>query len=113
MRRLRHPNVVLFMGAVTRPPNLSIVSEFLPRLDMLTFSPLYKNCCWRLKALLSNSLSFTIHNNSRCYRHGHLICPFPREMRNVSLDVVLEVLSMPTFIFILFLFSWKVLINVL
>ncbi|ONK60486.1 uncharacterized protein A4U43_C08F18990 [Asparagus officinalis] len=31
MRRLRHPNVVLFLGAVTRPPNLSIVSEFLPR----------------------------------------------------------------------------------
>ncbi|CAL5397422.1 unnamed protein product [Camellia sinensis] len=33
MRRLRHPNVVLFMGAVTRPPNLSIVTEFLPRMD--------------------------------------------------------------------------------
>ncbi|XP_061349438.1 serine/threonine-protein kinase EDR1-like [Gastrolobium bilobum] len=31
MRRLRHPNVVLFMGAVTRPPHLSIISEFLPR----------------------------------------------------------------------------------
>ncbi|XP_024007833.1 probable serine/threonine-protein kinase SIS8 isoform X2 [Eutrema salsugineum] len=31
MRRLRHPNIVLFMGAVTRPPNLSIVTEFLPR----------------------------------------------------------------------------------
>ncbi|XP_022155390.1 serine/threonine-protein kinase EDR1 [Momordica charantia] len=31
MRQLRHPNVVLFMGAVTRPPNLSIVTEFLPR----------------------------------------------------------------------------------
>ncbi|GAB2277557.1 Serine/threonine-protein kinase edr1 [Dionaea muscipula] len=31
MRRLRHPNVVLFVGAVTRPPNLSIVSEYLPR----------------------------------------------------------------------------------
>ncbi|KAL2491818.1 Serine/threonine-protein kinase EDR1 [Abeliophyllum distichum] len=31
MRNLRHPNVVLFMGAVTRPPNLSIVTEFLPR----------------------------------------------------------------------------------
>ncbi|OVA15499.1 Protein kinase domain [Macleaya cordata] len=31
MRRLRHPNVVLFLGAVTRPPNLSIVTEFLPR----------------------------------------------------------------------------------
>ncbi|XP_055960489.1 probable serine/threonine-protein kinase SIS8 isoform X2 [Mercurialis annua] len=31
MRRLRHPNVVLFMGAVTRAPNLSIITEFLPR----------------------------------------------------------------------------------
>ncbi|XP_020571165.1 serine/threonine-protein kinase EDR1-like [Phalaenopsis equestris] len=31
MRRLRHPNIVLFLGAVARPPNLSIVSEFLPR----------------------------------------------------------------------------------
>ncbi|XP_068503235.1 probable serine/threonine-protein kinase SIS8 isoform X2 [Phaseolus vulgaris] len=31
MKRLRHPNVVLFMGAVTRPQNLSIVTEFLPR----------------------------------------------------------------------------------
>lgn len=31
MKRMRHPNVVLFMGAVMRPPNLSIVTEFLPR----------------------------------------------------------------------------------
>ncbi|KAM0896180.1 hypothetical protein ACQ4PT_007581 [Festuca glaucescens] len=31
MKRLRHPNVVLFMGAVTRTPNLSILTEFLPR----------------------------------------------------------------------------------
>ncbi|KAF9670058.1 hypothetical protein SADUNF_Sadunf13G0029000 [Salix dunnii] len=31
MRRLRHPNVVLFMGAVTRPPNLSIITECIPR----------------------------------------------------------------------------------
>ncbi|KAL9243452.1 hypothetical protein vseg_017337 [Gypsophila vaccaria] len=31
MKRLRHPNVVLFMGAITRPPNLSIVTEFLHR----------------------------------------------------------------------------------
>ncbi|CAH2067110.1 unnamed protein product [Thlaspi arvense] len=30
MKKLRHPNIVLFMGAVTRPPNLSIVTEFLP-----------------------------------------------------------------------------------
>ncbi|KAI7747040.1 hypothetical protein M8C21_029981, partial [Ambrosia artemisiifolia] len=31
MKRIRHPNVVLFMGAVTRAPHLSIVTEFLPR----------------------------------------------------------------------------------
>ncbi|KAI5054944.1 hypothetical protein GOP47_0030089 [Adiantum capillus-veneris] len=31
MKRLRHPNIVLFMGAVTSPVHLSIVTEFLPR----------------------------------------------------------------------------------
>jgi len=31
MRRLRHPNVILLMGAVTIPGNLSIVTEFLHR----------------------------------------------------------------------------------
>uniref|UniRef100_A0A7N1A0V8 non-specific serine/threonine protein kinase n=1 Tax=Kalanchoe fedtschenkoi TaxID=63787 RepID=A0A7N1A0V8_KALFE len=31
MRRLRHPNVLLFMGAVTVGHHLSIVTEFLPR----------------------------------------------------------------------------------
>lgn len=31
MRRMQHPNVVVFVGAVTRPPNLSIVTEYLPR----------------------------------------------------------------------------------
>lgn len=31
MKRMRHPNVVLFMGAVMKQPNLSIVTEYLPR----------------------------------------------------------------------------------
>ncbi|EHA8586408.1 putative serine/threonine-protein kinase CTR1 [Cocos nucifera] len=31
MKSLRHPNIVLFMGAVTQPPNLSIVTEYLSR----------------------------------------------------------------------------------
>lgn len=31
MKRLRHPNIVLFMGAVTQQPNLSIVTEYLSR----------------------------------------------------------------------------------
>ncbi|XP_062226692.1 serine/threonine-protein kinase CTR1-like isoform X2 [Phragmites australis] len=31
MKRVRHPNVVLFMGAVTKCSHLSIVTEYLPR----------------------------------------------------------------------------------
>ncbi|CAF1703548.1 BnaCnng32250D [Brassica napus] len=31
MKRLRHPNVLLFMGAVTSPQRLCVVSELLPR----------------------------------------------------------------------------------
>jgi serine/threonine protein kinase len=31
MRRLRHPNVILLMGAVVQSPNLSIVTEYLHR----------------------------------------------------------------------------------
>ncbi|KAG5541896.1 hypothetical protein RHGRI_021658 [Rhododendron griersonianum] len=31
MKRIRHPNVVLFMGAVTQRPHFSIVTEYLPR----------------------------------------------------------------------------------
>ncbi|PWA59556.1 serine/threonine-protein kinase CTR1 [Artemisia annua] len=31
MKRVRHPNVVLFMGAVTMHPPFSIVTEYLPR----------------------------------------------------------------------------------
>ncbi|KAK9126493.1 hypothetical protein Scep_015339 [Stephania cephalantha] len=34
MKRLRHPNIVLFMGAVTKPPHLSIVTEYLSRGSM-------------------------------------------------------------------------------
>ncbi|CAH9091876.1 unnamed protein product [Cuscuta europaea] len=31
MKCVRHPNVVLFMGTVTKRPHLSIVTEYLPR----------------------------------------------------------------------------------
>ena len=31
MKCLRHPNVLLFMGACMKPPNLAIVTEYLPR----------------------------------------------------------------------------------
>ncbi|XP_061990276.1 uncharacterized protein LOC133708770 [Rosa rugosa] len=41
MKRLRHPNVLLFMGAVTSPQRLCIVTEFLPRGSL--FQLLQKN----------------------------------------------------------------------
>ncbi|KAK9832796.1 hypothetical protein WJX81_001956 [Elliptochloris bilobata] len=31
MKRLKHPNVVMFMGACAHPPNLSIITQFVPR----------------------------------------------------------------------------------
>ena len=41
MKRLRHPNVLLFMGAVTSPQRLCIVTEFLPRCDPTFFLKLF------------------------------------------------------------------------
>ncbi|CAH2044621.1 unnamed protein product [Thlaspi arvense] len=38
MKRLRHPNVLLFMGAVTSPQRLCIVTEFLPRFDLISLA---------------------------------------------------------------------------
>ena len=35
LHRLRHPNILLFMGAVIEPPHLSIVTEYLPRYAIL------------------------------------------------------------------------------
>jgi hypothetical protein len=82
MRRLRHPNIVLFMGAVTRPPNLSIVSEYLPRYnnflllfaceDLLVFMIKYhgvdkhrKHSIWKdHKEKLSQQLSFRMEHNT-------------------------------------------------
>lgn len=44
MKRLRHPNIVLFMGAVTEPPKLSIVTEYLSRFNFLCSYPPAKVC---------------------------------------------------------------------
>ncbi|XP_020531419.1 serine/threonine-protein kinase EDR1 isoform X2 [Amborella trichopoda] len=41
MKRLRHPNVLLFMGAVYAPNRLAIVTEFMPRGSL--FRTLHKN----------------------------------------------------------------------
>ncbi|PIA49567.1 hypothetical protein AQUCO_01300394v1 [Aquilegia coerulea] len=41
MKKLRHPNVLLFMGAVYSPEQLAIVTEFLPRGSL--FKTLHRN----------------------------------------------------------------------
>jgi serine/threonine protein kinase len=41
LARLRHPNIVLLMGIVSKPPQLCIVTEFLPSGDLFTL--LHKN----------------------------------------------------------------------
>ncbi|KAJ9559370.1 hypothetical protein OSB04_013984 [Centaurea solstitialis] len=66
MKRLRHPNILLFMGAVTSPPHLSIVTEFLPRLvtpPTKSFVTSNLNDHWRL-VLCSGSLFRVLQRNS-------------------------------------------------
>jgi len=47
MKRLRHPNILLFMGAVTSPQRLCIVTEFLPRFVLnFCFWPIYIKSIW-------------------------------------------------------------------
>jgi len=42
-RHLRHPNVVLFMGACTEPGKLAIVTEFMPNGDVGSYYRKNKN----------------------------------------------------------------------
>lgn len=51
MKRLRHPNILLFMGAVTSPQRLCIVTEFLPRFVLnltIELTPLYPHFVYSL-----------------------------------------------------------------
>jgi serine/threonine protein kinase len=46
---LKHPNIVLLMGLVSKPPNLCIITEFLPNLSL--FDLLHKSKCVFVKKL--------------------------------------------------------------
>lgn len=68
MKRLRHPNVLLFMGAVTSPQRLCIVTEFLPRGSL--FRLLQRNTTkldWRRRILMAldiaRGMSYLHHCN--------------------------------------------------
>ncbi|XP_068661870.1 probable serine/threonine-protein kinase SIS8 [Aristolochia californica] len=79
MKRLRHPNVVLFMGAVTRAPNLSIVTEFLPRgsLYRLIHRPnnqLEERRCLRMALDVARGMNY-LHNCTPVIVHRDLKSP--------------------------------------
>ncbi|KAL5208249.1 hypothetical protein ABZP36_032684 [Zizania latifolia] len=79
MKRLRHPNVVLFMGAITRAPNLSIVTEFLPRgsLFRLIHRPnnqLDERRCLRMALDVARGMNY-LHNCTPVIVHRDLKSP--------------------------------------
>lgn len=68
MRKIRHKNVVQFIGACTRPPNLCIVTEFMTRGSIYTFLHKQKGA-FKLPTLLkvaidvSKGMSYLHQNN--------------------------------------------------
>ena len=62
MQRLRHNNIVLFMGACSQPGNLCIVTQFVPRGSLFR---LLHRCaerpCWPLECdAVSQTATFTL-----------------------------------------------------
>ncbi|MCL7051475.1 hypothetical protein MKW94_009223 [Papaver nudicaule] len=53
MKRLRHPNVLLFMGAVTSPQHLCIVTEFLPRGSLFQLLRRKTPLSWKRRVLMA------------------------------------------------------------
>ncbi|KAI3849311.1 hypothetical protein MKW92_007303 [Papaver armeniacum] len=67
MKGLRHPNVLLFMGAVTSPKHLCIVTEFLPRGSL--FQLLRRNppaLDWKRRVLMALDIARGM-NYLHCY----------------------------------------------
>ncbi|XP_073027905.1 uncharacterized protein [Primulina eburnea] len=67
MKRLRHPNILLFMGAVTSPQRLCIVTEFLPRGSL--FRLLQRNVTkldWRRRILMALDIARGMNYLNHC-----------------------------------------------
>ncbi|KAJ6798683.1 putative serine/threonine-protein kinase [Iris pallida] len=67
MKRLRHPNILLFMGAVTSPERLCIVTEFLPRGSL--FRLLQRNTTkfdWRRRVHMALDIARGMNYLHRC-----------------------------------------------
>ncbi|MED6156789.1 hypothetical protein PIB30_017603 [Stylosanthes scabra] len=67
LKRLRHPNIILFMGAVTSPQCLCIVTEFLPRGSL--FRLLQRNSSkldWRRRVHMALDIARGVNYLHRC-----------------------------------------------
>ncbi|KAM7260823.1 hypothetical protein ACFE04_026298 [Oxalis oulophora] len=72
MRKIRHKNVVQFMGACTRPPNLCIVTEFMARGSIYDFLHKLKGM-FKLPSLLKVAIDISkgmdyLHQNNIIHR---------------------------------------------
>ncbi|KAM7260417.1 hypothetical protein ACFE04_016158 [Oxalis oulophora] len=72
MRKIRHKNVVQFIGACTRPPNLCIVTEFMARGSIYDFLHKHKGV-FKLPSLLKVAIDVSkgmnyLHQNSIIHR---------------------------------------------
>ncbi|KAL7595218.1 uncharacterized protein LOC111880996 [Lactuca sativa] len=68
MKRLRHPNILLFMGAVTSPQRLCIVTEFLPRGSL--FRLLQRNTArldWRRRVHMAMDIARGMNYLHHCH----------------------------------------------
>ncbi len=85
LSELRHPNIVLFLGACVKKPNLCIVTEFAKRgsLKDILESPKPKQLSWyqRLRILWSASLGIT-------YLHSHSPIIIHRDLKPSNLVVM-------------------------
>ncbi|XP_026398585.1 serine/threonine-protein kinase EDR1-like [Papaver somniferum] len=85
MKRLRHPNVVLFMGAVTSPPHLCIVTEFLPRGSLFQLLRRHSTATtlnWRRRILMALDIARGMN-----YLHHHNPPIIHRDLKSSNLLV--------------------------
>ncbi|CAN8257763.1 unnamed protein product [Cochlearia groenlandica] len=82
MRKVRHKNVVQFMGACTRSPTLCIVTEFMARGSIYDFLHKQK-CAFKLQTLLKVALDVA---KGMCYLHQNNIIHRDLKTANLLMD---------------------------
>jgi hypothetical protein len=82
LRRLRHPNIVMFMGACTKSPNLCLVTELL---QMSLFDLLHNTkikLSWKIKLKIAQEAAMGMN-----YLHRHRPTIIHRDLKSANLLV--------------------------